>query len=166
LDVVTDPELRALLTSGIRTLVERAVIQQLVVSLGDTHEQVRIAAAAQLVRCGGHSAIAVVIDRQKEDPIPGVRASLVRLVASTLTPGQPGSEKEIEFLADRIRDPDSNVSVNAMESLGAVTGIGREFDNDWWRRWWEHRLLEKRDVRPETSPAPPPGGETPPRMGR
>jgi hypothetical protein len=166
LEVVSDPELRGMLTTGIRTLVARAALQQLVVSLNDTHEQVRIAAAAQLVRCGGRPAIAVVIERQKEDPIPSVRASLVRLVASTLTPGQAGSDSEIEFLADRIRDPDTNVSVNAMESLGIVTGIGREFDHDWWRRWWERRLLERPDVRPETSPAPPPGGETPPRNTR
>jgi hypothetical protein len=90
---------------------------------------------------------------------------MVALVGKSLTPGDLRSEKEIEYLAMATRDPDSNVAVNAMEGLGVVTGIGREFDHDWWRRWWEHHLLEKKDEPVETSPAPT-GPAPPPKTSR
>lgn len=153
LTAVPDRDVGLALTSGIELLVPRAAIQQLTASLADGHERVRIAAATELLRAAGPSAAPWLVERMREDPQPSVRMAVVALVGDSARLADPAAERCLAYLADATRDPESAVSVNAMEALGRITGIGRQFDVDWWRRWWDHRVREERDARPGASPA-------------
>lgn len=147
----TDPEIRRALTVNAAVLVSRGALQQLDRALGDTHEQVRIAAARSLVGALGATALPRIIEKLKGDSVTEVRVALASIAGFAARMGREETEPVIDYLATASADPEPAVSVNAMESLGRLTGVGRNYDADWWRQWYKQRL-EKPRVR-QTEPA-------------
>ena len=73
-----------------------------------------------------------------------MRAVVAELAgARRSAPTRPPPTRSLAYLMETTKDSEPYVSVNAMESLGLITGIGREYDSDWWRQWWSERLLNK-----------------------
>jgi carbamoylphosphate synthase large subunit len=105
----------------------------------------------------GPDSIVYILEKVQLDTSVAVRAKAVEMIRKYWRPESASAEAELEFLAKAARDPDSAIAVTAMESLGEITGVGRDFDSDWWRRWWERRLLE----RPEDRGVPPPALQGP-----
>lgn len=139
----TDREIRAALATASGVLVARGALQQLDRALADPLDHVRIAAAREMVATLGRGALVHVVARLREDRDASVRAAVAELAGSVARVGDPGIEGVFEYLALATRDTESVVSVNAMEALGRISGVGRQFDVDWWRRWWERHLLER-----------------------
>jgi hypothetical protein len=137
----SDPDLTHALATGALVNLTRGSLQTLDRGLADSEELVRAAAAREMVRSLGAGTLAHVISRLKEDPSAFVRREVAALAGSAPA-AVAESEPIVEHLIVASRDPDSSVSVNAMESLGALTGIGRHLDTDFWRAWWERRVLE------------------------
>lgn len=138
-----DPAAREALATATGVLLVRGALFQMVEALGDNHERVRIAAANELVSAYGPSVLPRIIHRLRDDASTEVRAFVASLAGDAARVGLAESEPVIEYLTKAARDPESSVSVNAMESLGRLTGVGRQFDADWWRKWYEKRLLER-----------------------
>jgi hypothetical protein len=149
-----DEKVRIELWTAAQVLMARGALLQMFRGLSDSHEQVRIAAARQLTAATGPEILGRLVKKLSTDSSPAVRAALASLLGDAARIDDPDTEPMIEYLAESLRDPEPAVSVNAMESLGRLTGIGRHFDVEWWRRWWERRVLE----RPAGANAPRPVG--------
>lgn len=153
LTVETDPEIRAGLEASTRVLVSRGSLQTLDRALADPEfELVRIAAAYGMVRAIGRGAVLYVCTQRKADPSAAVRRAVAALAGDYARANEPGWEPLIEYLVLATRDPEPTVAVNAMESLSKAVGQGRHLRADFWRAWWEERLLSKGASRPTTQP--------------
>jgi hypothetical protein len=141
-----DPEIRAALEKTAGVQMVRGALQQLDEALSvntQPHEQVRIEAARQMVASMGAAAIPRLIEKLGKDPQPNVRAVVAELAGKTLRADSAAPDQVLAYLMETTKDSEPYVCVNAMESLGLITGIGREYDSDWWRQWWSERLLNK-----------------------
>ncbi|MFN0205382.1 MAG: HEAT repeat domain-containing protein [Planctomycetota bacterium] len=139
----TDKTIREALWRAAQLLMVRGALLSMDSALDDSHEQVRVTAAREFVAALGPEALPRLIKKLQKDTSPAVRAAVAAIVGDAARIDHISNEPLIEYLAAAVRDPEPAVSVNAMEALGRVSGVGRHYDTEWWRRWYEKRLLER-----------------------
>ncbi len=140
LQIERDPDVRRALFTGVSVLLTRGALQTLDQGFDDAHEQVRMTTARAFVRSLGAPGVLHAIQRTQGDSSAVVRGTVAQLSLVGLRAGGD-PEPILASLYRATRDADANVSVCAMESLGRATGIGRRFDTDFWRLWWEDHQL-------------------------
>ncbi|MBI3818142.1 MAG: hypothetical protein HY286_05585 [Planctomycetes bacterium] len=145
--VETDTKVRDALATGSMLLMARGALLQLDRSLGDAHERVRVAAAREMIAALGPAALPRIVARLQEDANVDVRRAVVAFAGDSARIGAVETEPIIKFLAGAVKDPEPAVAVNAMESLGRLTGVGRQYDADWWGRWYEKRVQNEVNIK-------------------